>query len=174
MEEALAGRGFEITGIDVAAPMVGYANSKGIPGARFLATDAASTGLPDGEFDAAFCTALFHHVPPPARAEVAQEAARLVRPGGLVVVFEHNPSNPVTRRMVRTSPVDQDAILLSRREMAVHLRGAGLNVETMRHLIFFPSVFGPLARVEPLISWLPAGGQYVIMARKPGNGGQTP
>jgi len=42
------------------------------------------TGLPDGRYDAVFCTQVLHHLPEPQRA--LDEIARLLRPGGRAVI----------------------------------------------------------------------------------------
>jgi len=45
--------------------------------------------------------------------------------GGHVVVFEHNPLNPVTRFVVARTPIDPNAILLRAAEVMRGLSGAG-------------------------------------------------
>ena len=42
------------------------------------------TGLPDGRYDAVFCTQVLHHLPEPQRA--LDEIARLLKPGGCAVI----------------------------------------------------------------------------------------
>jgi SAM-dependent methyltransferase len=167
VEEFLADGAYEITGVDLSEAMVSHASAKNLPRTEFLAADAARTGLPASSFDVAFATALFHHVPPPHHAEVAQEMARVVKPGGLVVVFEHNPANPVTRRMVRRTPIDADAVLLGPQELGDALKTAGLRPVATRFLTFFPAALAAFARLEAAMGWLPLGGQFMMVARSP-------
>lgn len=168
MEESLAGENLELVGVDLAAPMIEHARSKNLQRTSFAAADAAHTGLPSGSFDAAFATALFHHVPPEARHDIVREMARLVRPSGLLIVFEHNPRNPITRRMVRCTPIDADASLVERREFLDLFGQAGLELVEQRYLVFFPRALGVFSLAEPFLGWCPAGGQYMVAARKPG------
>ena len=65
--------------------------------------------------------------------------ARVLRPGGIAAIFEHNPLNPLTRRVVSNCVFDEDAVLLRRRRARGLLRQAGL-----------VPVRGPLHRVPAL------------------------
>ena len=62
---------------------------------------------------------------------------RVCRPGGLIVLFEHNPWNPLTRRAVRGCEFDRDAELLSRREASRLLSEAGVEDRRGRYILFF-------------------------------------
>ena len=78
-------------------------------------------------------------------------------------VFEHNPYNPVTRRAVQQCPFDDDAILLSPREVRRLLAGAALSGVQQDYVLFFPR---PLARLRPLEPWLkrcPLGAQTLTL-----------
>jgi SAM-dependent methyltransferase len=167
MAAALIDSPYEVTGVDLSPAMIEYAQQKKIPRSTFLSADAAKTGLPSGAFDAAFATALYHHVPPASRAAVARETMRLVKPGGLAIVFEHNPANPITRRTVRGCAVDKGVHLLPKSETANLLAKAGLAPVDTRYLLFFPRPLSFFSPMERWLGWIPAGGQYVVVARKP-------
>ena len=49
-------------------------------------------------------------------------------PGGAIVIFENNPFNPVTRKIVNDCPYDKDAILLKPSKLKTLLIDAGLHV----------------------------------------------
>ena len=57
-------------------------------GVDFVAAPAEDSGLPDGSFDAMTCIYLFHEIPPKVRRQVAEELARLLAPGGLLVLVD--------------------------------------------------------------------------------------
>jgi SAM-dependent methyltransferase len=119
----------------------------------------------DRDYGVVVVANVLHHIPPPERqASIAALAARLA-PGGQVVVFEHNPWNPATRYVVATCDLDDDAILLRRRETTGLLRGAGLSVVRHDYLTFFPRALTLLRALEPSLGWLPAGAQYAVVAR---------
>ncbi len=48
----------------------------------------------DDEFDAVTAFSLFHHYESPARVQTLEEFSRIVRPGGMAVIFEANPYCP--------------------------------------------------------------------------------
>jgi len=134
------------------------------PGAEMilLGRDA----LPTRHFDLVFVANVLHHVPPPVRPTVTTAMADALAPGGALCVFEHNPANPVTRRIVARCPFDRDATLLPPAETLALVRGAGLDATTRRYISFFPPSLAALAPFEQLLTWLPLGGQYVIAARQ--------
>jgi len=126
-------------------------------------------GQPGGEeggFDLIIVAGVFHHIPPRDRLEAAATLFRRLAPGGDVVVFEHNPFNPVTRHLVAICPYDEDAILLRPSELQRHLRGAGLQIAGQKFSLFVPPRFHRLLKYERLIGWLPLGGQYWVHARR--------
>jgi ubiquinone/menaquinone biosynthesis C-methylase UbiE len=82
-----------VTGIDFSEPILDAARSAHgpLPGVTFRQGDAAATGLEDGCADIVFERALVHHVPD--LAAVAAEAARLLRPGGRLLVQDRTPED---------------------------------------------------------------------------------
>jgi SAM-dependent methyltransferase len=80
-----------VHGVDLTAAMVetaaAQAREAGIGNATFSVGDATALGFPNDSFDGAVTRFSLHHVPRPAR--VVAEMARVVRPGGWVVVSDH-------------------------------------------------------------------------------------
>lgn len=130
-----------------------------VPEGRFSSDlDALASEPP---FDAIVVANVLHHVPPAERAPLLDRVVKLLAPGGKLVVFEHNPYNPLTRRAVATCEFDEDAILLTSRETRGLLRGAGLHDVKHDYVVFFPRPLRALRGVEPRLGWLPLGAQYV-------------
>jgi SAM-dependent methyltransferase len=156
--------GAELMGCDVSAKSIETARQEN-PGIAFWVEgeDQADRGL----FDLVFVAGVFHHIPPDERPAATASISARVQAGGSVVVFEHNPFNPVTRRIVRDCPYDEGVILLRPGQMASLLRGAGLPVRTSGFSLFFPPKLRTLCRFEPLLSKVPLGGQYWVCADKP-------
>ena len=101
---------------------------------ELLLQDSAAVPFGDGKFDLVIISAVLHHVPPADRSDVFSALHRSLRPEGKLVVFEHNPLNPVTRYVVAHTPIDQNAILLRARETQERLRWAQFqNVRTKYH-----------------------------------------
>src|ERR1019366_5425204 len=51
------------------------------------------------DFDVITAACVYHHVPIAQRLALTREVGRLLSPGGIFAVIEHNPYNPVTRRI---------------------------------------------------------------------------
>jgi ubiquinone/menaquinone biosynthesis C-methylase UbiE len=93
--------GVEVTGIDISPRMLARAREHaarvGSPAALHLA-DAERLPYADASFDTVTATCVFCSVPDPVRG--LREAARVVRPGGEVLLLEHvRPRNPVLGRL---------------------------------------------------------------------------
>jgi ubiquinone/menaquinone biosynthesis C-methylase UbiE len=82
-----------ISGVDSSSPILDEARRTHgrLPGVAFRHGDAAGTGLPDGCADVVFERALVHHVPD--LTAVAAEAARLLRPGGVLLIQDRTPED---------------------------------------------------------------------------------
>jgi AcrR family transcriptional regulator/SAM-dependent methyltransferase len=89
VSRALAPRVRAVHGVDATPAMVEVARREaaGLGNATFAVGDATALALPDGSFDAALTRFAIHHVPVPAR--LFEELARVVRPGGKVVMADH-------------------------------------------------------------------------------------
>jgi SAM-dependent methyltransferase len=119
-------------------------------------------------FNAAYAIAVMHHVPPSDWTNFLTEMRRVVRPGGMVVVFEHNPINPLTQWIVRTCPIDENAVLLGSRKLRGLMAQSGLVDIESRYIIFTPLDGEGYRKFDRMIGWLPFGAQYYVSARVPG------
>lgn len=165
MERFIASRFKRLCGVDIAAEAVAEAQ-RSVPGAEFLTYDGTALPFPDGSFDVAFAVCVLHHVPPAGWRSFVAEMERVVRPGGLVAVFEHNPLNPLTRRVVSRCEFDRDAVLLTAGTTRRLFRRAGLHAAESRYILFFPWSGRFWRALEPALGWLPLGAQYYAVATR--------
>lgn len=121
--------------------------------------------LGDDSVDVAFTACVFHHIDAAQHDYWLREIRRVVRPGGLFVLFEHNPWNPLTVRAVNTCPFDENAVLINAPQMTKRLEAAGWRSVKTRYRLFFPALASALRPAEKLMTWLPLGGQYSLAAR---------
>ena len=105
---------------------------------------------------------VFHHIPPQNLAGTIRHLKSLLAPGGNLVIFEHNPLNPITRYIVRTCPLDADARLIPCWKLVRLARGCGLKVNLRRYMVFFPKVMSFLRRFEARLGCVPFGAQYML------------
>lgn len=154
----------EVHGYDPSAESLAQAQSRA-PSAK-LHSDSAD--IPRAHFATAVLSGVLHHVPPRERMDTIESVRAALRPGGHVVVFEHNPMNPLTRRAVAACPFDDDAILLWPWETRRLLRKAGFVDVALDYIVFFPKALSFLRPLEPRLRRLPVGAQLLVVGRRPG------
>jgi SAM-dependent methyltransferase len=131
-------------------------------------TTAFSLPFIAGEFQLVTAVCVFHHVDPPHRAELVREMRRVLLPGGIICLIEHNAHNPVVRGMVSRIPVDANAVLLKHRECHELFAAAGFRSLGTEFFLYLPEIlFRLFAPLESLGRRLPLGGQYAAFGVLP-------
>jgi len=156
----------ELVGIDVSEECIKEARTIN-QGIRYDVYDGDRLPYGDGEIDVAFTICVMHHVPSANWPRFVAEMFRVLRPGGLGIVFEHNPLNPLTRRIVDRCPFDRDAVLLKGRKTQALFADAGYVSATLRYILSVPAKGGFLRGVDRLFSKIPLGAQYYVSGIKP-------
>lgn len=167
-ELAAAGFPGRLAGCDVSEKMLALARKKwDAPSeADFFPATAEEIDERAGRFDVAVISAVLHHVMPPDRPAVYAALAGLLKPGGRLYVFEHNPRNPVTVWVVKNTPIDQNAVLASAGEVKRGLAASGFVGLRSRYLMFFPPRMTWLRPVERLLTRVPLGGQFAVRGER--------
>lgn len=150
----------DLHGIDIADECAARA-ARDVPAGTFAGYDGRRIPYDDRRFDVAYAVCVFHHVDPADRQPLVAEMARVVRPGGVAAIFEHNPWNPLTRLVVSRIPFDDGVELLPLRESRTLLQQAGLAAVRGRYMLFAPSASSAVQRGERALGWLPVGAQHV-------------
>jgi Methylase involved in ubiquinone/menaquinone biosynthesis len=120
----------------------------------------------DNSADLVTAVCVYHHVHGEARSLLTSEIRRVLAPGGLCCIIEHNPWNPVTRAIVKRCPVDVDAELLTAPSGSALLKSAGFERVCADYFLFLPErLFHRMGSVEGMFSSVPLGGQYALLAR---------
>ncbi len=156
----------KLFGTDVASTVVEEACLMN-PSVIYQSYDGEHLPYEDRSFDVAFTIAVMHHVPPARWPAFLKEMRRVVRPGGMIVVFEHNPINPLTQWVVRTCPIDENAVMLSSRRLSRLVTQAQFVDIAKRYILFTPFDGATYRKFDNLIGWLPLGAQYYVAARAP-------
>jgi len=164
-DRTLAKRFGELHGVDPAEEAVARAIELN-PDVHYRVSDPGRLPHDDGAFDVAFAICVLHHVEPADRSAFVRDMARVVRPGGLVALFEHNPRNPLTRLAVSRCEFDEGVRLLGRREAARSLRAADLTIVERRYLLFFPFERRWTAPAERALRAVPLGAQHYVVGRR--------
>jgi ubiquinone/menaquinone biosynthesis C-methylase UbiE len=152
-----------LCGADVSAASVAEAR-RANPDVEYETYDGKVLPYGDATFDLATAICVLHHVLPAQRVGFLREMRRVVRPGGLVCLIEHNPLNPLTRLAVARCEFDRDAVLLHAGRTRALMADAGLHDARSHYFLLLPSA-APLARrVEHSLRRIPLGAQYVASA----------
>lgn len=152
-----------LAGVDVSSECLETARSRH-PDVDYRSYDGDVLPYPDASFDVAFTICVIHHVPPTQWKAFAGEMRRILKPGGLALVFEHNPRNPLTLRAINTCPFDADAVLLRAEEAEQLMKGAGFRDVHSRFILTIPPANELFRRLDRLFARLPIGGQYYVSA----------
>lgn len=152
-----------IYGADISADSVELAR-QAAPGVILGVIDG-SLPVQRHSMDAAIAVGVFHHIPPEERQGWVEQLRIALKPGGRLYFFEHNPLNPVTRKVVRECPFDDDAILLPHQESEKRMADAGFTDIRTEYVMFFPKALGVFRPFERYLRWLPIGAQYVTSGR---------
>ena len=153
-----------VSGVDVSGACISKAKERN-PTVSYAAYDGDHLPYPDQQFDVTFGICVLHHVPPNRWQQFVDEMRRVTPAGGLVVVYEHNPKNPLTRKVVRDCEFDRDAVLLTMTQMRQLLTAAGLTNVATRSILTLPPIGGFVKKLDGLFGKLPLGSQYRAQGR---------
>jgi trans-aconitate methyltransferase len=151
--------GAQLHGFDVSADSLAAVPDELRRQGKFSADLAAL----DRDYDLIVVANVMHHIPPDQRDQTLTLLRERIAPTGRLVVIEHNPLNPLTRWVVATCPLDENAQLLWPAEVRRRGAAGGFAVRRKDYVTFFPSALAALAPVERWLAWLPLGGQYVTV-----------
>jgi SAM-dependent methyltransferase len=124
--------------------------------------------LPPESQDLVFTACVFHHIPHEQHLRWLRELRRLVRPGGLLAIYEHNPANPLTVHAVRTCALDRNARLVGSAQLRRQAAQSGWRNARIAYKLFFPHALRFLRPLERKLEWCPVGAQYRLLAEQAG------
>lgn len=156
----------EIHGVDVSLDSIKLAESTNKCNKTFYHHLKKTLPFKEEEFDVIFSACVFHHIPIDERMFWIKDLRRIMRRDGLLVIYEHNPLNPVTQYVFRTAEFDKDAHMISSRSLAKKLKLLGFNKIHCKYRAYFPKWLRPLLKLEPYLMRIPLGAQYYIACFK--------
>jgi SAM-dependent methyltransferase len=107
LAERLVASAYEVTGLDPSAGMLEQVRAR-VPGIKTVQGSATQIPFGDDEFDLSVSIATMHHLRDAAAVHRALgEMVRVVRPGGRVIVWDHNPRNPYWPLLMKRLPQDR-------------------------------------------------------------------
>lgn len=174
--EQLVNLGYAATGLDPSRGMLEQLRRRR-PDISTVAGSGAALPFADGAFGLVYCVAVLHHVAEPdAVRATLREMSRVTRPGGHVLIWDHNPHNPYWPLLMRRVPQDSGAErLIPQAEIVAGLRAGGATPVLTRQLglvpDFAPPALLPLAvATERAVEATPGLRRFcahnVVLARK--------
>ncbi|VXA95838.1 Methyltransferase [Burkholderia sp. 8Y] len=154
-----------LTCADVSERSLEVAQSRFANLARFVHFDGRTLPFEPGEFDLAYAMCVFHHIDHAEHVDLLRELRRVVGRSGTLVIFEHNPYNPLTVKAVNTCEFDVNAKLIPAPDMKRRCREAGFADVEVRYRIFFPHALAALRPFEKAMTRIPLGAQYAVYAK---------
>ncbi len=158
--------GSELSFADVSSRSIEIAQAR-FPGPEQYALIDRQIPIETNSQDITFSACVFHHIPHDEHEHWLSELHRVTRPGGLLVIYEHNPLNPLTLHAVNTCPIDVNARLIRGNAMKIRTQQAGWVKANIDYKLFFPSFLKFFRPLETHLSWLALGAQYRMTAFKP-------
>ena len=152
------------SGVDQSSEMIEECNSKYSPEGSFYELEAEE--WKQQTYDLIFSACVFHHIPSEKHLSVLETLRTLLNEKGKLIIWEHNPYNPITRKIVNECAFDQDAVLISPQKMKRLFRHFPSFEVLVKYTTFFPEKLSFLNGIEPFLEWLPLGGQYIAIAEK--------
>jgi SAM-dependent methyltransferase len=170
--------GYRMTGADPFAEMLARMTERE-PGIEAVHAPGQQLPLADDTFDMTYCVAVMHHIADPKDVhDTLAEMVRVTKPGGLVLIWDHNPRNPYWPLLMRRVPQDTGAErLIPERELLAGLSDAGARPVEINALGMVPDftprpLLGAAAAVERVVERAPLLNRFcahnVILARKSG------
>lgn len=163
------GRAFpscSVTGMDISTKSLEVASGQcgGLKNVAFRLFDGVSFPREVERADLIVLANVLHHIEPSLRQSFMERVVLAgLRPNGKVVLFEHNPFNPLTQYVVKNCPLDRGARLLSLRVALALLRRMRMRVIKRDYIIFFPRPLSFLRGLEFRLRRVPLGAQYVVV-----------
>lgn len=178
LAERLLQQGYDVTGADPFAAMLHHMAKRD---SRLKTVHAPGQDLPfdDGTFDFTYCVAVMHHIADPQDVrDTLIEMCRVTKPGGMVLVWDHNPRNPYWPILMKRVPQDTGAErLIPEQEILDGLKAGNATPIDTKPLGMVPDftpniLIAPVALVERIVEQIPILNRLcahnVILARKNG------
>lgn len=156
----------DLTCLDVSQKSLELAKERFTGMATFTHFDGVTIPFADNSFDIVLAACVFHHIDHGNHLSLLYEIKRVLKTGGMVFIFEHNPLNPLTVHAVNTCPFDENACLISGKKMQQNFRRSELSCVKIRYRLFFPKLLASLRWLEKYLTWLPLGAQYYVLGMK--------
>ena len=177
LAERLHDLGYAVVALDPFPEMLAQLRRRR-PGMRMVVAQGEAIPLPDDACDLTYSVAVLHHIAAPERVRrTLSEMVRVTRPGGKILIWDHNPRNPYWPLVMARVPQDSGAErLMPLAEIVRGLTAAGATIVRAEQLGLVPEftprrLLGLARATERVAESLPGLRCYcahnVVLATKP-------
>jgi ubiquinone/menaquinone biosynthesis C-methylase UbiE len=155
-------------GVDISQESINIANEKQLKGIVFQSFNGSELPFEDNTFDYCMAACVFHHIDHSLHEQILHEIKRVLKKGGKFYLWEHNPHNPITRKVVAECEFDKDCVLLKPKYAKDMMNKVGFASVKNEFVIFIPrkDFLKPLLFIENYLTGIPIGAQYITTAVK--------
>lgn len=121
------------------------------------------------KFDIITLFNVLHHVEEAKREALISTLIQLLNPGGKLLIWEHNPLNPVTRYLVKVCPFDAGVVLVKIKWLVPLLKQNKVNCYYLEYVNIVPPRWHKIVMfrwLESLLKRFPFGAQYRVAVTK--------
>lgn len=150
-----------VHGIDVSEASINIARTNN-PQVTYSVYEGEHLPFDDETFDVTLAVCVMHHVPVQHWQNFANEMKRVTKKSGMAVVFEHNPFNPLTMKVVNDCPFDEDAVLLKSAKTRELFERSEFDRIDRHFILSIPPISKTMRRLDSVLSGCPIGAQYYV------------
>lgn len=154
-----------LIGIDASEGSLAMARSN-YPSSTISFYNHESSIPPNSVCELAYCNGVFHHIAKEERDQSLKLIYNTLAPNGIFAFWENNPWNPGTRYLMKKCPFDSDAQPISVINGKHLLEKNGFKIVNTSFWFIFPNALRCLRFTERILSPLPIGAQYLLLAQK--------
>ena len=122
--------------------------------------------IKEKNIDLVFLAGVLHHIEKKDRKKFLTNIGKKIKNKKNIIIFEHNPYNFMTKKIVSSCSFDEGLELLTLKETSKLLKQSDFKIKHNAYTLFFPSSFKFLRKYEHFLNKIPFGGQYYIFAEK--------
>ena len=118
------------------------------------------------KFDLIFVSNVIHHVKRGERNDFFKKIYSLLDDNGRLLIYEHNPYNPITLKVVANCEFDIDAELINKKNLIKLCNENDFKLQKSGYIHFFPSKLKFFFNLEKYLKWFFLGAQYFCIFKK--------
>ena len=162
--------GAELYGCDVSAESLKLAAREIPEDHLFVNAEYDSISKFGAAYSLVFIACVLHHIEPKERIRWMKGVFASVKPGGYIIVFEHNTLNPITKSIILddNNLVDDITWMLSHKYLKELMLSIGNSAKIVweGYTLFSPVRFKGIISIERCLKWLPFGAQHCVLLQK--------